>query len=99
MQCAALTFRSALYFIKCAPSISFVLPQTVAIRMLWQLSAVVCWRGTVSVFIGGGVGQQTVSAAGGTADIETVQLLITQRYLCINTCVITNMYQCRNSSQ
>ena len=42
------------------------------------------WRGTVYGFIGGGVGQQTVSAAGGTADIETVQLLITQRYLCIN---------------
>ncbi len=42
------------------------------------------------------MGQQTVSVAGGTADIETVQLLITQRYLCINTCVITNMYRCRN---
>ena len=57
------------------------------------------WRGTVSGFIGGGVEQQTVSVAADTADIETVQLLITQRYLCINTCVITNMYQCRNSSQ
>ena len=43
------------------------------------------WRGTVYGFTGGGVWQQTVSVAGGTADIETVQLLITQRYLCINT--------------
>ena len=36
-------------------------------------------------FTGGGVGQQTVSVAGNTADIETVQLLIKQRYVCINT--------------